>query len=142
MVKILIGSLVLVLVVVGYFSFRFWRLGMLSREMTPPGLGVSEGKLSPCGPKPNCFLGDLKFSAGREKIPEIIKGIGGELMSAREDYFHFTFTSRLFGFVDDLEIYFPKDFPGKLLIRSASRVGHSDIGANKKRVEKIRGLLN
>jgi uncharacterized protein (DUF1499 family) len=52
-------------------------------------------------------------------------------------YMHFTFTSALFGFVDDVEFLFDE---GKKTIhfRSASRVGHSDIGANRKRMNIIK----
>ncbi len=49
-------------------------------------------------------------------------------------------TSRIFHFVDDLEFYFPTD--EKLIqIRSASRVGESDLGVNRRRLEQIRLAL-
>ncbi|MDQ6965890.1 MAG: DUF1499 domain-containing protein, partial [Mariprofundaceae bacterium] len=58
-----------------------------------------------------------------------------------DDYLHATFTSRLFRFVDDVELH--RDAAsGVVHIRSASRVGHSDFGVNRKRVEVIRKLLS
>jgi uncharacterized protein (DUF1499 family) len=41
-------------------------------------------------------------------------------------------------FVDDLEL---KLVDGQLLVRSESRVGHSDFGVNRKRAEQLRELL-
>jgi len=41
--------------------------------------------------------------------------------------------------VDDLEFYFDTDEP-VIQVRSAARVGHSDFGVNRKRVEEIRRL--
>jgi uncharacterized protein (DUF1499 family) len=49
-------------------------------------------------------------------------------------------TSRIFHFVDDLEFYFPND--EKLIqVRSAARVGESDLGVNRRRLEQIRLAL-
>jgi uncharacterized protein (DUF1499 family) len=46
----------------------------------------------------------------------------------------------LFRFVDDVEFYFPEKQGGETIIhvRSASRVGSSDLGVNRKRIERIR----
>ena len=46
-------------------------------------------------------------------------------------------SSRIFGFVDDLEIH-PRPQQTAIAIRSAAWVGHSDLGANRKRVELLR----
>ena len=47
-------------------------------------------------------------------------------------------------FVDDVEFYFPPAESGKIMIqvRSASRVGHSDFGVNRERIEQIRAEFN
>jgi uncharacterized protein (DUF1499 family) len=44
-------------------------------------------------------------------------------------------------FVDDVEFLFD-DTNKKIHVRSASRVGYSDMGVNRKRVEELRKLLN
>ena len=50
-------------------------------------------------------------------------------------YFWIECSSSLFGFIDDLEIYFPME-EKRIFIRSASRLGYYDFGVNRKRVEK------
>jgi uncharacterized protein (DUF1499 family) len=56
-------------------------------------------------------------------------------------YIHAECTSWLFRFTDDVE--FALDDAQKIIqVRSASRVGYSDLGANRKRVETIRRLFN
>jgi uncharacterized protein (DUF1499 family) len=54
-----------------------------------------------------------------------------------DDYIHAEFVSSVFRFVDDVEFYF--DDEQKLIqVKSASRVGYSDLGVNRRRIEKIR----
>lgn len=54
-----------------------------------------------------------------------------------DSYLHYEFRSLLFRFVDDVECLLDAD-NGVIHIRSASRVGRSDLGVNRKRVERIR----
>jgi uncharacterized protein (DUF1499 family) len=62
---------------------------------------------------------------------------GATVVTVRPDYLHAEFASALFGFVDDVE--FVVD-PGasSIQVRSAARMGYSDMGVNRKRVEAIR----
>lgn len=63
-----------------------------------------------------------------------------ELVEEKPYYLRFEVTSLLMRFVDDLEVlYRPQQ---GLEIRSASRVGHSDFGVNRERVEALRAKLN
>jgi uncharacterized protein (DUF1499 family) len=62
---------------------------------------------------------------------------GTEITSATENYLSAECTSGIFGFVDDLELQLRPD-QSEIAIRSASRVGRSDLGANRKRVELLR----
>ncbi len=72
-----------------------------------------------------------------QKLKQVIQAQGGKLVEDKEDYLHATFTSTLFRFIDDLELSLDEN--NKLIhIRSASRVGHSDLGQNRKRVERLR----
>lgn len=141
MSKILIGILCVVIAVVSYYSIRFYKLGKISQTMSPANVGVKDGKLLPCGPKPNCYTSDLKFSGTKEQFRDlVIEKLGGSLVTESSDYLHFEMKSTVFGFVDDTEFYFAQ--PGVIHVRSASRVGHSDLGANKERVERLRKLLS
>lgn len=64
---------------------------------------------------------------------------GSRLVLSQDDYLHAEFRSRVFGFVDDLELLVEED-RARISVRSASRVGYSDLGTNRKRVERIRQL--
>jgi uncharacterized protein (DUF1499 family) len=61
-----------------------------------------------------------------------------KVVTATDDYLYVEFTSALMGFVDDVEFYFDPSTPGQLQVRSASRLGQSDLGVNRKRIETIR----
>lgn len=129
--------------------------GVNSRKGISPGL--IDGKLTQCSKKPNCVCSDVKKDAEhyisplilpknsiREKhslIKDIINDMGGVLVLEKENYFSFNFTSALFGFVDDVEIRFDSN-DGAIHFRSASRVGTSDFGVNRKRINEIKNLLS
>jgi uncharacterized protein (DUF1499 family) len=60
-----------------------------------------------------------------------------KIVEEKDDYLHAEARSLIFRFVDDVEFYLPA--PEKVIhVRSASRVGYSDMGVNRKRVEEIR----
>ena len=58
----------------------------------------------------------------------------------KTDYLHAQCASALFGFVDDLELHL-RASSNLVAIRSASRVGYSDLGVNRRRVEQLREAL-
>ena len=62
-----------------------------------------------------------------------------KLLANTNKFIHIEFTSKIFRFVDDVEFYF--DEPGVIHFRSASRVGYSDMGVNKNRMEEIERLF-
>jgi uncharacterized protein (DUF1499 family) len=62
------------------------------------------------------------------------------VVRADERYLHAEVRSRLFRFVDDLELLLAED-GRRIDVRSASRVGHSDLGVNRRRVEALRQAL-
>jgi uncharacterized protein (DUF1499 family) len=122
---------------------------------TMPKLGVVDSKLMPCPKSPNCVssqahdekhhIEPIKYSGSQQmahdRLLQVIKKEKRtEILTDQEDYIHVEFTSALFRFVDDVEFYFPKEKAGQAVIhvRSASRVGYSDLGANRKRIEHIR----
>jgi len=114
--------------------------------------GIFDGKLGPCPDSPNCvssesedpshFIEPLRYTGSQAAAKKILLQVlmamrGVKMITERENYIHVSITSRLFRFVDDVEFYFVDDGP-VIHVRSASRVGYSDLGANRKRIEKIR----
>jgi len=117
-------------------------------------IGITDGKLVPCPKSPNCvstqaldkkhIINPLKYSStlkeAKLKILDIIKSLKRtKIINESEIYIHAEFRTRTFKFIDDVEFYF--DDTEKIIhFRSASRVGWSDMGVNRKRMEKIRKL--
>jgi uncharacterized protein (DUF1499 family) len=62
---------------------------------------------------------------------------GARLAAERDNYLHFEFTTRWLGFVDDVEFLLDPQ-AGSIHFRSASRLGYSDLGVNRRRMEAIR----
>ncbi|MBU0681057.1 MAG: DUF1499 domain-containing protein [Proteobacteria bacterium] len=122
---------------------------------TRPELGIVDGKLRPCPPSPNCVsstAGDDKhvsqafYYAGPsvgawQALTSIIRNMErAEIISQTGTYLHVEFTSAIFGFVDDAEFLLdPK--ASRIEVRSASRLGHSDFGVNRNRLQKIKKLF-
>jgi len=137
----------LILVVVGiYFSV----LGVISRSGQAPGL--ENNRLVSCRSKPNCvssaapdradhYIAGISLTAsGLTDLRQVISQMGGKVTVERDDYLAAEFKSGLFGFVDDLELLIDQG-QQMVQVRSGSRVGYSDMGVNRKRVEKLRQLL-
>jgi uncharacterized protein (DUF1499 family) len=73
-------------------------------------------------------------------LKETIQELGGVVQKETDTYLAAAFSSTLFGFVDDLEGRIDSRH-NVLHIRSASRVGYSDLGLNTRRTERIRDLF-
>lgn len=142
--KIMTTIGILALIGLGYFK----GLGIYSESKTP-SIGLTQNnELIQCGNKPNCvssFNTDeehkVNFITTTKTISEIVevfKSQGLALENQTENYAHFTYKSAIMGYVDDIEILQVADI---LHIKSSSRVGHSDLGANLKRVEMLRTKL-
>ncbi len=144
-----IAAILLTLLVLAGITW-FFLLGRKSAEAQAPGMVA--GRLAPCPDKPNCvsseFPGDtahyIPFIGHTGVDSELVWALahqavreeGGILTSENENYRSYTFTSSLFRFVDDLELRNDPESES-VHIRSASRVGHSDMGVNRKRVQSI-----
>ena len=63
------------------------------------------------------------------------------VISISGDYLHAEFRTSIFGFVDDVEFLVDADAK-KIHIRSASRLGYSDLGANRSRVEILKSMFD
>jgi uncharacterized protein (DUF1499 family) len=118
----------------------------------PSTLGVRQGKLAPCPKSPNCVstqsldpghrVDPLAYTTSpgeaRGKVVEILKAMPRtDIVTLEEDYLHAECRSKVFGFVDDVEFWFD-DANSVIHFRSASRMGYSDLGVNRKRMERIR----
>ena len=137
----------------GYFWILISSLILLQCSGTrPSSLGVIDGKLSPCPESPNCvssqtqdkahYIDPLRYQGtsaeARQRLLTVISSFPRtKITSLLDNYIHCEFTSALFRFVDDVEFYID-DSTKTIHLRSASRVGHSDLGVNRKRMEKIR----
>jgi uncharacterized protein (DUF1499 family) len=65
---------------------------------------------------------------------------GAEVVERRPDYLYVRFTTRLMKYVDDAEFWL--DPAGQVVqVRSASRLGQEDLGANRNRIEQLRVQL-
>lgn len=108
-------------------------------------------QLKECPESPNCVStqteqADKKreaiaytgtFAEAKEQLKQAINAMPRtKLKSESGNYLHFTFKTFLIPFTDDVEFLFDEE--AKLIhYRSASRVGHSDLGANSRRMEKV-----
>ena len=126
-------------------------LGLMSRSGEPNGL--VEARLAKCPGKPNCvcseFIADSShyiepIIISRGSLDEALSSLknsigemGGSVQVEHDNYLAATFTSSIFGFVDDLEVRVDSE-QKTIHLRSASRVGHGDGGVNRKRIELLK----
>lgn len=121
-------------------------------------LGIENGRLKQCPETPNCvcsqasdeqhYIEPIHLTGTTPEVKATILKVLSDLKQAKivkeeNNYIRAEFVSRVFRFVDDVEFYFP-DQPSKQMVihvRSASRVGRSDFGVNRKRIENIREKL-
>jgi uncharacterized protein (DUF1499 family) len=116
----------------------------------PSTLGIQNDQLATCPDSPNCvssfeqrdshaiapLTGNISaVRAALEQMP------GAVIVTDDGNYIHAEFTSRLMGFVDDVE-FLADPASGQVHVRSASRLGHSDLGVNRERVESIREMMS
>ena len=114
-------------------------------------IGLKDGRLAPCPNSPNCVVsqgGDnrhhidpIAYEGEKPAAVELMQQVVQELPGTRiavqtDDYLHVEFRSKIMGFVDDAEFFFPD--AAVIHMRSASRLGYFDFGANRKRLETIR----
>ena len=136
-------------------------MGELEERITPTigakegvSHGIVDGRLKPCPNRPNCVssqeeAGDkqhyteaLTYSGepvqAREWLEQAIDSMRRVQIAVREaNYWCVEFSSALWGFVDDVEFLFDENAK-RIEVRSASRVGYSDLGVNRRRIEVIR----
>ncbi len=123
---------------------------MFFRGKRPTNLGVTKGRLAEGPNKPNWVssqterkrhqVSPLSYSGDPAAALQALKACllampRVELIEEKDNYLYFEFATPLMGYVDDVEFYLSDDV---IHVRSASRLGYSDLNANRKRVELIR----
>lgn len=135
-----------VLLLVFLMFILFFILGLKSQKGVAPGL--VDGKLAPCSSKPNCVCSEAGVQPEKRveplvgnisQIKSAILNTGGTITAETDSYLSATYMSSIFKFIDDVEIRVAAD--GANHIRSSSRVGYSDRGINRKRVDALRQAL-
>ncbi len=136
----------IILLAIAFILFVFFILGLISQK--GQAKGIIHGQLAEPGNAPNVVSseGDVQperavapLSANLAQIKAAIIATGGTITSESGSYLSATYMSKIFKFVDDVEIR--KESDTLWHIRSSSRVGYSDNGVNRKRVEAIRAAL-
>jgi uncharacterized protein (DUF1499 family) len=118
----------------------------------PRDLGLRAGVLRPCPDTPNCVSSETGTPETKRVAHFAAPGGAADLarlagivaawprtvvVSRSGDYLHAESTSLIMRFVDDVE--FRYDSTARVIqVRSASRLGRSDLGVNRKRVEGMR----
>ena len=123
----------------------------------PVDLGVVDRSLPDCPDTPNCVSSD-EDPLDEQHYVEALSAAGDSavvwaavraavldlprttIVSETGDYLYAESVSRVFRFVDDLEVHW-RPAEGVVAVRSASRIGRKDFGVNRKRVEQLRALL-
>ena len=132
-------------------------LTLVGCSVTPPELGIGGESLKDCPVTPNCTSsmdngsGDMSpilfngsMANAKEKLLSVIHSLPRTtVVEERDNYIRVEFRSQLFGFVDDVEFLLSQAQSNKTKIdfRSASRLGLSDLGVNKARMEKVTALF-
>lgn len=127
-------------------------LGKTFAGHPPENLGLRNGQLGPCPESPNCVLSQhpdeahaiepISYTGEPSKAQDTLLKVLSvvprtTVLESTDSYIRVEFQTQLMGFVDDGEFYFPPD--QKIIhVRSASRLGESDLNLNRRRIEQIR----
>ena len=110
----------------------------------PPASFASHIKLSECVEIAHCAREEWEVSEIDHPFKEIKELIENSprsvIVDIEDNYLHAEVTSKWMKYVDDLEVSFVPE-SSKLLIRSESRVGESDLGVNQKRIDLLKSSL-
>jgi uncharacterized protein (DUF1499 family) len=129
--------------------------GMSAMARRPDNLGPRDGRLAVCPASPNCVCSQaaddahaiepLHFSddpaAAMRRLRTMLETMPRTtVVTVRDDYLHAECRSLLFRFTDDVEFLLDPE-TRVIHCRSASRVGYSDLGVNRQRIESIRAAF-
>lgn len=145
---LIIGVFLIIILSARFYNMKFTR---------SVAAGIFNGELVPCSHKPNC-VGSMN-EVGEKYLAPIVLNKNqdwysfiqlvstqkqakrqAKLIISNNKYAHFEFTSPVMGYIDDVE-FLLDNRKQEIHFRSSSRVGYSDMGANRKRMEWLRTLL-
>ena len=115
----------------------------------PQNIGIRDGRLIACPESPNCVSSYesseehsiAALDGNLNQIQQVLIAMdGANIVEQSSDYLYAEFTSSLMSYVDDVEFLYDAA-SNTTQVRSASRVGYSDMGANRSRIEAIRSQL-
>ena len=137
------------------------RLGLLAGQ-APADLGVRDGRLKAPSTRPNSVSSQAALWPGHPRLAyasiaplpalgdeartlarlrSLVEATpGARVVQAEGGYLRAEFTTPLMRYTDDVEFWFDST-AGVVQVRSASRLGYSDRGANRARVEALRQQL-
>lgn len=139
----------------GYKPFHLMLLALMvfgCAGKRPDAPEIAGGKLPSCPSSPNCvssqaddpdhFIEPIRYETSRAEARNRLKTVlesmdRTEILRETDDYLQVKFTTALMRFKDDGLFLFEENEP-VIHMRSASRVGYSDLGKNRKRLETIR----
>ena len=154
-IRSILRYLVLIVGILTLSTLLGGQMGLLSGKR-PVGLGVQNGLLKPAPSSPNCVNSQATTEyhkiapfaikddpqAAFERLKAVVTAMPmAKIVETKPGYLYAEYTSKLLGYVDDVEFYLDEK-AGVIQVRSASRLGHSDLGANRKRVEAIRSAYS
>jgi uncharacterized protein (DUF1499 family) len=138
-------------VLIGIIALPLILLKVLSLTGKKPERSGAPAILADCPDSPNCVCSEEsrpdhsiapiifqgEKTAAWSELQSVLKKLGGTEVRSGDQYLWYEFRTPLIGFVDDVECRLNPEGQ-RIEIRSASRVGRSDLGANRKRIEAIR----
>jgi uncharacterized protein (DUF1499 family) len=171
LVQFLTSAMLLLMITIGVTTVSFWgQVQPVFASPNPPhligtlfsfsgnrpdNLGIENGHLNSCPESPNCVssesldpdhqIDSLTYQGTDEETFENLKMVieamdNAEIITDENPYIYAEFTIPIFGFVDDVEFYIDSEHH-QIQVRSASRLGESDLGVNRRRVETIRAMF-
>lgn len=122
----------------------------------PAYLGSPQTALQLCPSSPNCVssleseeeshkIAPLPFQTAGSNSAKLTAAINSnpsaKIVVNTDSYIYAEYTSSLMGYVDDVE-FLINPSQKRIDVRSASRLGHSDLGVNRDRIEELRKQLS
>lgn len=115
----------------------------------PANIGIRDNQLAPCPDSPNCVSSYAAvpdqairpLNANLQTIEAVVRKLDeARVIESTQNYLHVEFTSAVFRFVDDVEFLWDEK-SNVTQVRSSSRLGYSDLGVNRARVERLRKMV-